>query len=86
MTPKHLQRILEPLDDLGQYAVATGPAEASGPADALLIAWRAAAGDAREAYGAWRRRRDAESFAVYRASADRADAAQDALALRVVAR
>ena len=41
--------------------------------------WIAAAGQAREAYDYWRGKRDAESYAVYRACADRADAAQDGL-------
>jgi hypothetical protein len=84
MTPKHLQRILEPLDERSEFAV--GTVGTLGPTDALLTTWRAAAADAREAYADWHRRRDRESFAVYRAFADRADAAQDALALRVVAR
>jgi hypothetical protein len=48
--------------------------------DALLDSWHAAASEARASYAEWRRRRDAESYAAYRACADRADAAQDALA------
>jgi hypothetical protein len=47
---------------------------------ALRVSWREAAAEARAAYRVWRRMRDGESYAVYRACADRADAAQDALA------
>jgi hypothetical protein len=42
-------------------------------------AWSDAREDAAEAYGLWRCRRDAASYAVYRAAQDREDAAQDAL-------
>ena len=48
----------------------------------LLEGWSRAEAEARDAYAHWRRRRDSESYAVYRACADRADAAQDALAQR----
>jgi hypothetical protein len=44
------------------------------------LEWRSASAEAREAYRAWRRSRDADGYAVYRAAADRADAAQDAFA------
>ena len=46
----------------------------------LRDVWFRAEADARAAYAYWRRRRDAESYAVYRACADRADGAQDELA------
>ncbi len=48
--------------------------------DALLDRWRAASAQAAAAYADWRRLRDPASYAAYRASADRADAAQDELA------
>jgi hypothetical protein len=48
--------------------------------DPLRCAWAAAEADAALAYDAWRSDRDRRSFSVYRAAADRADAAQDALA------
>jgi hypothetical protein len=44
-------------------------------------AWRDAREDASEAYVTWRLRRDAPSYAAYRAAQDREDAAQDALAV-----
>jgi hypothetical protein len=46
----------------------------------LWARWARAAEEAELAYRRWSRRRDAESFAAYRACADRADAAQDELA------
>jgi len=46
----------------------------------VLDAWRDAREDAAEAYLSWRVRRDAGSYAAYRAAQDREDAAQDALA------
>jgi hypothetical protein len=42
--------------------------------------WIDARDDARAAYSAWRTLQTAESYAVYRAAQDRADAAQDTLA------
>lgn len=42
--------------------------------------WNDAREDAAEAYRQWLGRRDAVSYAVYRAAQDREDAAQDALA------
>ena len=50
--------------------------------DPLRCAWAAAEADAALAYDAWQERRDGRgfAFAVYRADADRAAAAQDALA------
>jgi hypothetical protein len=46
-------------------------------------AWKDARDDAVDAYGIWRRQRDAESYAAYRAAQDREDAAQDALTVSV---
>lgn len=46
----------------------------------LLDDWVRAEAEARRTYAYWTSRRDADSYAVYRACADRADAAQDALA------
>ena len=48
--------------------------------DPLRCAWAAAEADAALAYDAWQERRNRRAFAVYRAAADRAAAAQDALA------
>lgn len=64
------------LYDLAELVLG-GPVE-----DPLLAAWSEAEADARAAYDAWRLDRGRDSYVAYRACADRADAAQDALALR----
>jgi hypothetical protein len=48
-----------------------------------MASWSAAA-EARDAYARWSATGDGEAFAVYRATADRADAARDALAARAL--
>ncbi len=50
--------------------------------DPPLWTWRRAQADAREAYEYWRRSGGGAAFAAYRAAQDRADSAQDELALR----
>jgi hypothetical protein len=45
----------------------------------LSSVWREAQREAAEAYDHWRRSRGSESYARYRATQDRADAAQDVL-------
>jgi hypothetical protein len=52
--------------------------------DPLMAAWIEAEADARAAYNAWRLDSERDSYVAYRACADRADAAQDALALRAL--
>jgi hypothetical protein len=52
--------------------------------DPLLAGWAEAEADARAAYEAWRLDRERDSYVAYRACADRADAAQDALAQRAL--
>lgn len=64
------------------FVVAAPAVELEGTRDAIVADWRAAAADANAAYAEWRRRRTRDSYAIYRACADRADAAQDALAAR----
>jgi hypothetical protein len=46
-------------------------------------AWRRAQSHARQAYEEWRRVGGASAYAAYRAAQDRADSAQDELALLV---
>ena len=78
-----MNRLLTDLSDLGEYAFVAGRvAQADVGAPPELLAWRTAADDARAAYADWRARRDRDTYAVYRASADRADAAQARLAAR----
>jgi hypothetical protein len=82
MTPRRLRTILGGLDDRSEFVIAGGLGELEQTGDTLLADWRAAAADAEAAYTEWRRRRDRDSYATYVACADRADAAQDALAAR----
>ena len=49
-------------------------------------AWSDARDDALQAYAHWRSAPTAETYAVYRAAQDRADAAQDTLAQRQTSR
>ena len=45
--------------------------------------WRRAQADARQAYEEWRRAGGSSAYAAYRSAQDRADSAQDELALRL---
>ncbi len=49
--------------------------------DELFTIWSAARAESNLAYAAWCESRGAESYAVYRAAEDRADAAEEALML-----
>ena len=51
-----------------------------GPLDEVFVLWSAARAEANDAYDAWCARPGAESYAVYRAAEDRADAAETELA------
>jgi hypothetical protein len=82
MTSKRLRTILDELEDPTEFVFAAPLGELEETGDVLFTGWRLAARDADAAYGEWRRRRDCDSYARYRACADRADAAQDALAVR----
>jgi hypothetical protein len=75
MSPRRLHHMLEGLVD-GCELVLAG----HGPDDPLERAWRDAEQEAGAAYHAWAASHAADDFAVYRACAGRADAAQDALA------
>jgi hypothetical protein len=70
------------LQDLGEYVVPCPLAAAAADPRPEVVAWRLAAAEARAAYAEWRRCRDHDSYAVYRACADRADAAQAVVASR----
>ena len=78
MTVHQLHEMLGDLDDTRELVLEAPHGDAD-HADPLLLAWRSAAGRADLALGAWRRRGGAEAYATYRALADQADAAQDAL-------
>lgn len=49
--------------------------------DELFTVWSAARAEANLAYEAWCAERGADAYAVYRAAEDRADAAEQALAV-----
>ena len=75
-----MKRLLKDLSELGEYAFVAGRvAQTDVSAPPELLAWHAA-DEAHAAYADWRARRDRDSYAVYRACADRADAAQETLA------
>ena len=69
--------------DLAVATVLALPAVAPAPAldrDQLYAIWAVARAEANLAYDAWIDFPGAETYAIYRAAEDRADAAQDALA------
>jgi hypothetical protein len=78
MTVNQLHEMLGDLDDTREL-VLEAPHADDDHADPLLLAYRSAARRAAGALDAWRRRGGAEAYATYRALADQADAAQDAL-------
>ena len=75
MTVRQLHQLLRGLDDTREVVVGRGPSE-----DVLHAVWRAAEDEAGEAYAAWHEHPGREGWLAYRAAADRADAAMDALA------
>jgi acyl-CoA reductase-like NAD-dependent aldehyde dehydrogenase len=76
MSSRDLERFLAELDGGESFLLAPDST------DALRASWREAAEAARAAYREWRRSKSLDAYAIYRACADRADAAQDALAER----
>ena len=76
MSPESLQVCFQALQSTGELVLTSAFADTPGgdPLHAAL------------AYDAWQQMRDKGAFAVYRAAADRAAAAQDALAAAVPAR
>jgi hypothetical protein len=54
--------------------------------DPLVAVWKAARDEAARAYEAWRGGASSDAFAVWRAAADREDAAADTLASRALER
>ena len=75
MTRRNLQQCIQELDSADGEYVLIHP-----HGDPVTASWLDAESDAVAAYETWARDRDHESYAVYRAYADQADAAQDALA------
>jgi hypothetical protein len=81
MSRRELEDLLERVEDTREIVIASSSrltgAELS---DELYFVWDAARHEANAAYAAWRAEPGRETHAVYRAAADRADAAADALA------
>jgi hypothetical protein len=78
MTVHQLHEMLGDLDDTREIVIeATHGGDMDDP---LVLAWRGAARRAATALEAWCRGGGAWAYAAYRAQADQADAAQDALA------
>lgn len=78
MTVHQLHEMLGDLDDT-QELVLHAPHVDDDRAEPLVLAWRTAAYRAAVALDHWRACGGAEAYATYRALADQADAAQDAL-------
>jgi hypothetical protein len=74
MTVRQLHNLLRGLDDTRELVVSRGV-----DGDVLKQVWRAAEDEATHAYAVWRELRGADAYLLYRAAADRADAALDAL-------
>jgi hypothetical protein len=79
MSSESLQVCFKALHCTGELVLTSAFADTAG-GDPLRCAWAAAEADAALAYDAWQQTGDGRAFTVYRAAADRADAAQDALA------
>jgi hypothetical protein len=80
MTMHQLHEMLGDLDDTREIVIEASHGDRDVDRDPLLVAWRAAARRAACALDGWRALGGAEAYATYRALADQADAAQDAVA------
>jgi|tagenome__1003787_1003787.scaffolds.fasta_scaffold20563994_3 hypothetical protein len=74
MTVRQLHQLLRGLDDTRELVVSRPP-----DGDVLHAVWRAAQDEADLAYADWCEHAGLESYLAYRAAADRADAALDAV-------
>jgi hypothetical protein len=74
MSHRQLLQYIQELESAEDYALSPDHS------DLAITSWLEAESDAVAAYEMWAFDRDPESYAVYRAYADQADAAQDALA------
>jgi hypothetical protein len=74
MTVRQLHNLLRGLDDTKELVVSR-----TADGDVLREVWRAAQDEADEAYALWQELPGLDGYLLYRAAADRADAALDAL-------
>jgi hypothetical protein len=74
MTVRQLHQLLRGLDDTRELVVSRTPTT-----DVLHAVWRAAQDEADHAYAGWCEHGGREAYLAYRAAADRADAALDAV-------
>lgn len=79
MTVHQLHEMLGDLDDTQEIVLEAPHADDGESDDPLVLAWRGAARGAARALDAWRAGGGRDAYARYRALADQADAAQDAL-------
>jgi hypothetical protein len=85
MTPREsTPRLLRQLSRTGEYVFREEVKLDDSSFDSLWYAWDAAQEEAELAYETWGDDPGRESYAVYRAAQDRADAAQDALARQAI--
>jgi ElaB/YqjD/DUF883 family membrane-anchored ribosome-binding protein len=73
MSVREIKELLEHIEDTHELVLR--PADG----DELVSVWRAARSEANAALHAWRARPGADSYAVYQAAEDRADAAEATL-------
>lgn len=83
MTSDHLQLLIEQIEDMRGLVLLPQDSDPGWVIEELEAVWWAARAEANDAYVAWRSVSGAAAYAVYRAAEDRADAAQDVLALAV---
>jgi hypothetical protein len=74
MTVRQLHNLLRGLDHTREIIISKTPGD-----DVLRQVWRAAQDEADRAYGVWQEEPGREAYLAYRAAADRADAALDAI-------
>lgn len=74
MTGRQLHSLLHGLEDTHELVMRQGT-----DGDVLAQVWRSAQDEADDAYADWQERGGGDAYLTYRAAADRADAALDAM-------
>ena len=81
MSAQELKQLLEHVEDTREIVLRSASSTPAGEHTELFAVWAAARAEANSAFAQWSRRPGRESYASYRAAEDRADAAEDTLAL-----